>query len=310
LEELRKLAVLLEEKKVVLYPTDHVMMEFRERKIADALKGLKEQRFNLQFPQLCKDYAEYAELRTLQDQYRIGHAKLLENLLQNTAKKTLKADETISELFIKATPIETSPELVERAKLRVDIGNPPGKKGSLGDAVNWEALLEKVPSGTDIHFITDDRDYVSALDEHRFKDFLLQEWTNRGFPSEVHLYQNLSTFFRDHFPEIKLASELEKDLGIQALALSSSFTKTHKEIARLAKHTEFTGEQINDIVRAAVSNNQISMVAKDEDVHQFLSSVISGHEADIEEANLAELQRLLAEEPPDEQKNDVEDVAF
>lgn len=313
LEELRKLAVLLDEKKVVLYLTEQVIAEFRrnrETNIAKTLKGLKEQRFKLQFPQVCKDYPEYAEVRRLQEQSANSHAKLLEKLSQDIANKKLKADETISGLFAKATRIGTTPELVDKARLRVDIGNPPGKKGSLGDAINWETLLEQVPAVTDLHFITGDGDYASAVDENRFDDFLLQEWTDRGFSSELHFYPRLSSFFGDHFPEIKLASELEKDLAIQALAVNSNFSNTHKTIARLAKHTEFTSEQINDIVRAAVSNNQVSLIAKDEDVHQFLSSVISGHEEGVDEANLAELKRLLTKEPPDEQKNNGDDVVF
>src|ERR1017187_5212004 len=132
LEELRKLAVLLDEKQVVLYLPAQVIAEFcrkREAKIADALKSLKGQRFNLQFPQFCKDYPEYAKLRTLQDQSANCHAKLLEKLSQDIANKKLKADKTISRLFAKATGIETTPELLDKARRRVEIGNPPGKKG-------------------------------------------------------------------------------------------------------------------------------------------------------------------------------------
>lgn len=46
-----------------LFP-QQVIVEFqrnRETKIADAIKGLKEQRRNLQFSQICKDYPEYSE---------------------------------------------------------------------------------------------------------------------------------------------------------------------------------------------------------------------------------------------------------
>jgi predicted nucleic acid-binding protein len=162
LEELRKLAVLIEQKRVVLLLPQQVVDEFRrnrETKIADAIKGLKEQRLNLQFPQICKDYPEYAELRTLQKQYEERHAALLDKLTHDISDGTLKADETIKELFAKAERIENTPEIVVRARLRVDIGNPPGKELSLGDAINWETLLERMPILTDLHFISDDQDY-------------------------------------------------------------------------------------------------------------------------------------------------------
>jgi len=53
----------------------------------------------------------------------------------------------ISDLLRKPTKsniIETTKELVDRARLRMDIRNPPGKDDSLGDAINWEGLLNNV----------------------------------------------------------------------------------------------------------------------------------------------------------------------
>ena len=66
LEELRKLTVLLQRKRVKLSLTDQVVSEFRrnrENKISEAIKALREQCLNLQFPQLCKDYSEYGHFR-------------------------------------------------------------------------------------------------------------------------------------------------------------------------------------------------------------------------------------------------------
>lgn len=57
--------VLLEQKKLQLYLPSQIVSEFRrnrEGKIADALKKLKDQRLNLRFPQICKDYPEYGKL--------------------------------------------------------------------------------------------------------------------------------------------------------------------------------------------------------------------------------------------------------
>ena len=314
LEELRKLTVLLEEKKITLYLTEQVVFEFRrnrEAKIADALKGLKEQRLSLQFPQICKDYPEYPELRKLQKIYEECHATLLEKVSLDAAQATLKADVIINELFGKATRIETSSEFVDKAKLRLEVGNPPGKDGSLGDAISWESLLERVPAGVELHFITDDRDYVSVLDENRFKEFLLQEWTESGH-GKIVFYRRLASFFKDHFPQIKLASELEKELAIRALATSGSFSETHSAIARLAKYTQFTGAQVNDIVRAAVSNNQVSWIIEDEDIHKFLSGVIAGHEKDVDADNYAELLRQLKIKVKEttEARVDYDDVPF
>jgi predicted nucleic acid-binding protein len=100
LEELRKLAVLIDQNKVRPYLTDQVLSEFRrnrENKIAQALKGLKDQRLNLQFPQMCKDYPEFGVLRDLQKKYEKAHSTLLQKLAKDVADQTLKADGTLKE---------------------------------------------------------------------------------------------------------------------------------------------------------------------------------------------------------------------
>jgi predicted nucleic acid-binding protein len=242
LEELRKLGVLLDEKHVVLYLTDQVAAEFRrnrENKIAEALKGLKEQRLNLHFPQVCKDYPEYGDLRELQSQYEQAHSTLIKKLADDVAATKLKADMTIQELFAKATLLEATDATLARARLRVQIGNPPGKDDSFGDAVNWELLMEKGTEGKDLQVITDDRDYISVLDENRLKEFLVEEWEDRK-KSKVLFHRRLSSFFKSHFPQINLASDLERELAIRALAASASFATTHACVARLSKYTQFT----------------------------------------------------------------------
>lgn len=284
LEELRKLSVLLKEKKVTLYATDQVVDEYlrnREVKISDAIKRLKEQKLNLQFPQMCKDYPEYALLRDLQKMYDEKHSALLAKLQADIAARKLKADSIIDELFSGATRLKSDPAVVGRAKYRSDIGNPPGKNGSLGDAVNWELLLEGVPEGQDLYFVTEDKDYASVLDESQFKEFLLKEWKDRK-KSGLLYHKRLSTIFKDKFPDIKLASELEKDLLIKQFGSSPNFATTHATVAKLSKYTDFTGPQASEIVVSAISNNQIAWIIKDDDVHQFLKSIIKSHAANIE----------------------------
>ena len=79
LSELGKLALLIVEKKLVLIVTNQVIDEFqrnREVKIASALTQFKEQKLNLQFPQLSKDYEEYKILREIQKEYEKTHVEL------------------------------------------------------------------------------------------------------------------------------------------------------------------------------------------------------------------------------------------
>nr|WP_286197268.1 PIN domain-containing protein [Variovorax boronicumulans] len=278
LEELKKLAVLVSQKTVTLYVTDQVVAEFtrnREAKIADAVKRLKDQQLNLHFPQMCKDYVEYQKLRDLQKQYDQAHSQLLLKLQTDVVSKKLRADEIIEQLFDAATKLETDNDAVAKARLRVDIGNPPGKNGSLGDALNWELLLKAVPVGMPIYFVTEDRDYTSALDETKFKDFLMQEWSKTK-EEEVHFFKRLSSFFKEKFPDIKLASELEKDLAIKQFVTSPNFAFTHTYVAKLTKFSDFTLSQASTILAAPLSNNQVGWIATDPDVQNFR---VSSHSA-------------------------------
>lgn len=307
LEELNKLGVLLENKRVRLFLPQQVVHEFRrnrENKVADALRKLREQKLNLQFPQFCKDYGEYDNLRQLQRSYAQIHSDLVAKVIQDIQAQNLKADWVIQELFEHATVLPTEDEIQERARRRMELGNPPGKQGSLGDAINWEALLENVPNGEDIYFVTDDNDFTSPLEPNAFNVFLSEEWSELK-DSNLIFYKSLSPFFKEHFPEISLASELEKDIMIRDLANSGSFAETHAIIAKLRQYTDFSMSQVNAIVQAAISNNQIYWIIGDWDVQEFLTAVIKGREEHIESESFTELQRLLGEQEALEEDDEI-----
>ncbi len=305
LEELRKLGMLLRNKKVSLFLPQQVIQEFRrnrENKIADALRRLRHQKLNLQFPQFCKDYGEYEQLRQLQKSYSKVHETLLKKVIEDIQAQNLKADKVIQELFALATILSIEGNIQERARRRMEFGNPPGKQGSLGDALNWEALLEYVPDEEKIYFITDDKDFTSPLDPDSFNVFLSKEWSEAK-RADLTFYKSLSTFFKEHFSDISLESELEKDVLIQNLLNSNSFAETHTIIAKLRKYTDFSMSQVNAIVQAAVSNNQVYWIIEDRDVREFLTGIIKGKEEDIDPGNLAELQQLLSEQETKNREN-------
>jgi hypothetical protein len=235
---------------------------------------------------------------------------LLAELTKAANSRQLKADKVIEDLFRVATTYPMQEELVSRAQLRMSLGNPPGKNGSLGDAVNWETLLDKAPYGEDLYFISDDKDFRSAIDDTQFSQFLTREWAEKK-SSGLRYYNRLSAFFADYYPNIRLATEKEMERLIGELAASASFAETHSIITKFRQYTDFTNDQVDKIVAAIVSNNQVYWIVEDEDVNQFVLRVIEGHEAAIDDANLARLQELLQEVPKDEPfAADDEEIAF
>jgi hypothetical protein len=306
LEELRKLKVLLEKGSVVLHLPNQTVDEYRrnrETKIADALKRLKEQKQNLQFPALCKDYEEYGALRELQKEFEMQHSSLVGKISKDIESNSLKADHVIQELFEKAEAIETTEKLISKAQLRISIGNPPGKNGSLGDAINWEALLENVPDDEDLYLIADDRDYFSALDENKPKEFLIREWKDKK-DADVFFYRRMAPFFKEHYPDIKLASELEKEMAVQQLVESRAFVTTHSAISKLAGFENFSQSQASEIVDAALTNSQVSRILGDTDVFEFMTKFAAEYKDKMEEESYEQLIKCLKKHEPDEDEDD------
>ena len=90
----------------------------------------------------------------------------------------------------------------------------------------------------------------------------------------MHFYKRLSKFFSEHFPEIKIAFQLEKDILIKELKESQNFLSTHKVIAKLSGLTNFSEAQINDIADAYIENNQVNLILEDPDVNDFLAKMM------------------------------------
>lgn len=297
LDQLEKLAGLVREHKVVLYLTRQVIDEFernRDRKIADGLKRLKEAKLNLQFPNMAKDYAEYEQLREIQIKFSESHAGLLKRLKEDARGRRLRADALLDRLFGTATLVPVSDDVIDRAARRVQKGNPPGKNGSLGDAINWEALLEAVPDEAELFFVTADGDYASALEGTDFSPFLAKEWANQK-RGKIRFQPKLSEFFADVLPEIQLADEREKELAILQLRMSPNFGSTHSIVGELLAYGDFTVEQASGILQAARENSQVGWIARDDDVAELLRSVLGQHATRLDRQLVAEVLVMLGD---------------
>jgi predicted nucleic acid-binding protein len=295
LSELNKLIDAIKRQQITLLLTDQIIDEFnrnREQRIDGAIKSLRNQTFNPQFPQLCEDYPEVDTLRESLKHYEQAHATLINKILADIKSKTLKADRIIQSLFSLGKKLTVNSTILDRARLRMGVGNPPGKNNSLGDAINWECLLDETPAGKDLFFITGDKDYCSALNEDEFSDFLLNDWYSKK-QTKIYFYKRLSGFCKEQFPEIAIASVRDKEFLIRDLVNSQSIGDTQKVIAKLSYYQEFTAAQVNTIVAAAISNRQVVWSIEDERVRSFLSSVVANNEQYLDAASLANIQRIL-----------------
>lgn len=286
LEELKKLIVLIEEGELKLFITRQVLNEYtrnRETKIADALKTFKEEKLNGAFPAFFKEYDEFESMRKAINDYQKNKKNLLDKLVIEIDNHTLKADSIMNQLIVTAGVIEQDSETIQEAKQRFDLGNPPGKNNSYGDALNWITLLKKINIGEDIHFLSDDKDYFSEIDNTKFNNYLLKEW--RIFKaSQLYFFKSLPDFFKHNYPDIKLASDIQKDIYIERLKVSGSFRDSRYYLQRLASCDDFTSDQINRIIESSLDNYQIFWISEDFDINEILYSFVDKYGNNMEDS--------------------------
>jgi predicted nucleic acid-binding protein len=300
LDELAKLVDLVKSGKVTLLVPQQVMDEFwrnREGVIADALKRFRESKAQATIPNVLRSYPSALKLRQAVDAVNEMVRDLTLQVTADIHSNALKADQIISELF-SSSEVHTVPEpVVSRARLRVDLGNPPGKKGSMGDAINWEWLIQsQVPDGVrEIVIVSGDGDFESELSKGELREFLLREWNERHPSCLLSLDKSLTDFLKREFPAIQLADETEKLAAIERLEKAWSFTATHRAIEQLSIYDDFKDQEVERILRAYVENRQVYWILGDEDVHSFALKIKSLAKTDATRDLAKKLDELVAQ---------------
>jgi hypothetical protein len=274
IEELHKLTALLENGGLKLFITTQLCDEFnrnRDNKIKDAMNAFNKPKLTISFPAFCKSYPEYTELQSMLKEASAKQTQLFNKAMDDVNAVKLKADTVIAELFSSAKLIATNDIIYTKALKRFRMGNPPGKKGgTIGDEVNWEALLEEVPNGEDLYFVSSDSDYAAAIDPDKFNPFLDKEWTSKkGAGSSIIFYKFIQDFFKATHPEIKLASDVKKNALIEALAKSGTFATTHLVMEKLSQVVDFSPIQVEQLIQIAQTNKQVRWIMGDTDVLSF-----------------------------------------
>jgi len=202
LDKFFSLVHLLEEGKIELLVTDQLMDEFdrnREKVIKKTLDLFEETLQGLRVPTPANDYNDMQEIKKLITQLNSLNIDLLEKIDKDADNKNLKADRIVYALF--KSPVKANEFVNDCAFRRVMKGNPPGKKITYGDALNWEILLSEAPEGEDLYFISNDNDYKSSLSSGKMDMFLKEEWEKRKH-SRIHLYDSLARFLKENFQKL------------------------------------------------------------------------------------------------------------
>lgn len=279
LEELRKTKTAIASRDLKLWVTEQTRDEIRrnrEGEVARSIKALADLKASSGAPLIARQLPEFDDFQKARREFEGQVDLLVDQLTEQVTEHKLAADHVLDELLEGAGLVAVSDEILNAARRRVDLGHPPGKKGSLGDAVHWECLLAQVPDGQDLYLVTADSDFVSKLDQNRIAEFLADEWKKKK-SARVRLYPRLSGFFQEEYPDIKLATELEQEARVRALVDSGGFAQTHRAISELSPYSDLTERQVRDLFRAALVNSQINWIAHDPDVNQFFRQMVDAH---------------------------------
>lgn len=243
----------------------------RDNKLFDCMKEFNQIKFYL--PVFCKNYTEYPEFdKKLSDLNKLISA--WKNKIEGDINElTLPADVVIRSFFTEENLIPCT-EFVAEAQVRFTLGNPPGKDGKFGDAINWTCLLKKIPVEQDLYFVSADKDYVSPFAKDKFSVFLRREWETSK-KSKIHFFKNLQFFVSAHVKEIKLRQEEEKNSIIRSLAASRSYSSSHVIIEKLSKIASWSDDQVDEICSIVWENSQVGDIFEDDDIIAFYRKLVS-----------------------------------
>ena len=108
----------------------------------------------------------------------------LENIIHKTLEKIMLSTDRVSVTFnyIFESAIEISEDEIQAARLRRELGNPPGKPDDpLGDQISWEQFLKHSSKSENIWIITNDSDYYTTFKNKRYLNpFLYDELIKRS----------------------------------------------------------------------------------------------------------------------------------
>lgn len=296
LNKLGNLVELIKEKHLRLYISSQVISEVkknREIRLKDAYTKFSKASTSIPMPIFCKHYDEYDRVKRAQNLLEKAKSQLAQVFSRDIDLMSLKAD-GVFESLIKVAEIIDSDAFYDLAKKRHDLGRPPGKDPrTFGDEITWEALLDCVETDGEFIIISGDGDFCSDFTGNLIKPYLKEEWI-RVKGTDVYLYKNLTTFFREHDIAIELKADSEKNEYIETLSSCSNFLCTHSVIESLSKFNVFSDEQIQRLGLILLGNNQVRWIIEDADVKEFYKNILKGKEDVFDEQDWYQIRELLS----------------
>lgn len=191
--------------------------------------------------------------------------KLLIEIFNDIMTNISKSQDTVSKALVAlyANSYVYSEGDINRARLRKEIGNPPGKNNDpLGDQFSWELLLNIIPHVDKLWIISKDKDYLS---EHGKKlhlnPVLYKDLIKLNDKIEIKVFNTLADGLRDF-------DKVEK---IQAIPTDDELNKISKsEILEPTTTTTTTIRPINNYINDFIPPNKPNLCPYGKSENSFL----------------------------------------
>ncbi|SHH42640.1 PIN-like domain-containing protein [Flavobacterium defluvii] len=163
--------------------------------------------------------------KELEIQIKESNNKLLEILnetLQNVSSSEDNVSKALSSLYKKSR--KPSIDNLNKARLRKEIGNPPGKKSDpLGDQLSWEMLLNIAENINRIWIISKDQDYYTENKDVLYLNPILKNDLIQLNPTiEIKVFNKLSEALKD-FNDLESIKSIPSKNELELISISESF---------------------------------------------------------------------------------------
>lgn len=276
LTQLEKLIQQIDGSHITFYLPQHTEEEYyrnRDKVVSEQLSNLKKIKLQIGLPLFVRENQASLDLVGKLKSASQDFDAIISDADEKAANRSFKADILLAQIFEKSTKIETTPSLISSAESRSALGNPPGKPNSIGDRINWEALLQEVYEGNDLCIITRDQDYLADFKTTTLNMFLIKEWSTRK-NANLRIFKGIKSFAVFVDDTIKFLNDPQRAEAIELLKDSGSFASTHVAISNLMGFVEsFTEEEIEKLLEIAMSNGQVGGIMGDSDVSDFYDRI-------------------------------------
>jgi hypothetical protein len=216
--EYRRLLTVLEELKPHIFVTRQIVSEVARNKLFVASNGFDRylrgiEKINVKLPihfdtKIDSKASQWNESWNENQNNALGLKSELQEFSKELIEQISKSIDAVSKCLesIFDSAFEPSAEEIQAARLRKELGNPPGKKTDpIGDELSWEQLLNRIDETQAVWIVSDDGDFfVKWQGDFHLNSFLRQELEAKMPEIEIKIFNSLGSAisaYKSIFPE-------------------------------------------------------------------------------------------------------------